>query len=140
MWCLGQLTPQSRQRLYGVLDLYSLPANREEPVVYVDAKSKQLLAPKHPDLPVKPGQPGKVDYEYERQGTRNLFVAVAPLAGWRHVQVTRQRKQADFVHLSRQLLQGRYRHAPKVHLVLDQLNTPFAKVFVESLGQKRAQK
>jgi len=139
MRCIGQMTPQYRQRMYHLLDLYQLPYNREEPVVCVDEKSKQLLASKHPNLPLKPGQAIKVDYEYERQGTRNLFVAVEPLAGWRQVQVTQCRKKADFVCFIRQLLHGRYRRAKRVHLVVDNLNTHFAKVFVDVLGQKRAQ-
>lgn len=58
----------------------------------MDEKSKQLLASTRPSLAVKLGQTQKVDYEYERQGTRNLFVAVEPLAGWPQVQVTLQRK------------------------------------------------
>ena len=140
MWCIGNITPQYRQRMYNVLDLYERPYNAQEPVVCVDEKSKQLLAPLRPKLPLKPGQSTKVDYEYERKGTRNLFVAVEPLAGWRQVQVTCQRKKADFVHFIRQLLQGRYRKAKRVHLVLDNLNTHFAKVFVDVLGEKRAEK
>lgn len=140
MWCIGHLTMQYRQRMYDVLNLYHLPYNPEEPVVCVDEKSKQLLASKRPALPLKPGQTQKVDYEYERKGTCNLFVAVEPQAGWRQVQVTQHRKKADFVHFIRQLLHGRYRHAKKVHLVVDNLNTHFAKVFVDILGQKRAQK
>jgi hypothetical protein len=117
-----------------------LPYKQDEPVVCVDEKSKQLLAAKRPAIAVKPGQTRKQDYEYERQGTRNLFVAVEPLAGWRQVQVTQHRKKADFVCFIRQLLQGRYRHAKKVHLVVDNLNTHFAKVFVEVMGEKRAAK
>lgn len=140
MWCIGNITPQYRQRMYNLLDLYERPYNAQGPVVCVDEKSKQLLAPVRPKLPVKPGQSLKVDYEYERKGTRNLFVAVEPLAGWRQVQVTLQRKKADFVHFIHQLLQGRYRKAKRVHLVLDNLNTHFAKVFVDVLGAKRAEK
>lgn len=140
MWCIGKITPQYRQRMYDVLDLYGQPYNSQEPVVCVDEKSKQLLAPLRPKLPLKPGQSAKEDYEYERKGTRNLFVAVEPLSGWRQVQVTLQRKKADFVHFIHQLLQGRYRQAKRVHLVLDNLNTHFAKVFVDVLGQKRAEK
>lgn len=140
MWCVGQLTPEYRHRMYGLLELYQHRYNRDEPVVCVDEKSKQLLAAKQPDIPLKAGQTQKVDYEYERKGTRNLFVAVEPLAGWRQVQVTCHRQKADFVGFIRQLLQGRYRHAKKVHLVVDNLNTHFAKVFVDILGQKRAQK
>lgn len=139
MWCIGTITPQYRQRMYHLLDLYQLPYNRDEPVVCVDEKSKQLLASKQPDLPMKSGQVLKVDYEYERKGTRNLFVAVEPLAGWRQVQVTQHRKKADFVAFIQQLLQGRYRRAKRVHLVLDNLNIHFAKIFVDVLGQKRAQ-
>lgn len=125
--------------MYNLLDLYQLPYSRDEPVVCVDEKSKQLLAHKHPDIPLKPRQTIKVDYEYERKGARNLVVAVEPLAGWRQVQVTLQRKKQDFVSFIRQLLQGRYRRAKRVHLVLDNLNTHFAKVFEDVLGQERAQ-
>jgi len=140
MWCIGQLTAQYRERMDGLLELYQRPYNRDEPVVCVDEKSKQLLAPKRPGIPLKPGQPQKVDYEYERKGTRNLFVAVEPLVGWRQVQVTCHRQKSDFVAFIRQLLQGRYRHAKTVHLVVDNLNTHFAKMFVDVLEPKRAQK
>ncbi len=138
MWCIGKLTPQYRQRMYDVLDLYHRPYNPDEPVVCVDEKSKQLLADTRVAIARKPGAPLKQDYEYERRGTRNLFVAVEPLAGWRQVQVTTHRKKPDFVRFIQQLLQGRYRQAKKVHIVLDNLNTHFAKCFVEILGEKRA--
>ncbi len=138
MWCIGQITPQYRQRMYEVLDLYQRPYNADEPVICVDEKSKQLLAPKRLDIPVKPEHSSKVDYEYERQGTRNLFIAVEPLAGWRQIQVTSQRKKADFVGFIRQLLQGRYRRAKIIHLVVDNLNIHFARTFVDVLGAKRA--
>ena len=126
--------------MYDVLDLYQLPYNPTEPVVCVDEKSKQLLV--HTRLPIahKPGASGKEDYEYERKGTRNLFVAVEPLAGWRHVVVTQHRKKADFVRFIHRLLTGRYRQAKTIHLVLDNLNTHFAKCFVDVLGDKRAAK
>jgi hypothetical protein len=97
MWCIGKITPHYRERMYDLLDLYALPYNPDEPVVCVDEKSKQLLASLRPSIPGQLGKTTKVDYEYERQGTRNLFVAVEPLAGWRQVQVTLQRKTTDFV-------------------------------------------
>lgn len=126
--------------MYDVIDLYHQPYNPAEPVVCVDEKSKQLLSDTRVPIAGKPGTPVKQDYEYERHGTRNLFVAVEPLAGWRQVQVTTHRKKPDFVHFIRQLLQGHYRKAQKVHIVLDNLNTHFAKCFVEVLGEKRAAK
>lgn len=138
MWCIGNITPSYRERMYDLLDLYALPYNPDEPVVCVDEKSKQLLAAKLPDIPLRPGRTRKIDYEYERIGTRNLFVAVEPLAGWRTVEVTEHRKKADFVQFISQLLQSRYRRAKRVHLVVDNLNTHFAKVFVDVLGEKQA--
>lgn len=140
MWCIGKLTPQYRSRMYDLIDLYHRPYHREEPVVCVDEKSKQLLSDKRVPIAIKPGTPQKQDYEYQRNGTRNLFVAVEPLAGWRQVKMTAHRKKPDFVRFIQQLLQGRYRQARKVHIVLDNLNTHFAKCFVDVLGKKRAAK
>lgn len=140
MWCIGKLTPEYRTRMYDVLELYQRPYNPEEPVVCVDEKSKQLLAHIRAPLEPKPGVSRKEDHGYERRGVRNLFVAVEPLAGWRQVLVTKHRKKPDFVKFIRQLLQGRYRQAKKIHLVLDNLNTHFVKCFVDVLGEKRAAK
>jgi DDE superfamily endonuclease len=140
MWCIGKLTPEYRARMYDVIDLYHRPYNPEEPVICVDEKSKQLLAETRPAIALKPGSPLKQDYEYARHGTRNLFVAVEPLAGWRQVQVTAQRRKPDFVRFIRRLLQGRYRLAKVLHIVLDNLNTHFAKCFVDVLGENRAAK
>ena len=140
MWCIGKLTPEYRQRMDEVLELYQRPYNSNEPVVCVDEKSKQLLAQTRAPLKLKPDASQKEDYEYERRGSRNLFIAVEPLAGWRQVMVTKHRKKADFANFIRQLLQGRYRYAKKIHLVLDNLNTHFAKCFVDVLGDKRAAK
>ncbi len=89
-------------------------------------------------LAAKPGVAAKEDGEYERRLTRNLFVAVEPQAGWRWVTVTNHRCKADFVAFIKYLLTTRYAHAQTVHLVLDNLNIHFAKVFVDVLGQRQA--
>jgi hypothetical protein len=77
-----------------VLDLYEEPYDRKSPTVCLDEKPVVLHADVHLPVPVEAGQPERVDYEYERKGTRNLFVMVEPLAGWRHVEVTKQRTSA----------------------------------------------
>ena len=64
-----------------------------------------------------------MDYEYRREGTRNLFMACEPLAGWRHVAVTERRTAVDFAHQMRWLVDEAYPDAPVVRLVLDNLNT-----------------
>ena len=74
-----------------VLDLYEELYDPQYPTVCLDEKPVALHADVQPSVPVEPGHPERVDYEYERRGTRNLFVMVEPLAGWRHVEVTAQR-------------------------------------------------
>jgi hypothetical protein len=63
-------------------------------------------------LPAAPGRPERVDYEYRRQGTANLFLTFEPLAGWRHVEVTERRTSAEFAHQMRALVDVHYPDAP----------------------------
>ncbi len=74
-------------------------------------------------LPAEPGQPERVDYEYERRGTANVFLTCKPLVGRPHVTVTEQRTAVDFAHEVRDLLEVRYPHAAQVVLVMDNPNT-----------------
>jgi hypothetical protein len=134
MWCVGVLTEEYRRRMYDLLDLYARPLRRDEPVVCVDEKSTQLLRDSRPGLPMRPGAPLRQDYEYARGGTANLFVAVEPKAGRRTVTVTEHRGKRDFVAFARHLLQRVYRHARRIHLVVDNLNTHFRRCFEEVLG------
>ena len=73
MWWFGRLTEEYRQRMYDLLKLYARPFRSREPVVWLDEKSKQLLEDSRRPLPIRPGMPVKVDYEYVRRGTCNLF-------------------------------------------------------------------
>ena len=84
------------------LDLYAEPFDPQRPVVCFDETSTQMLSGgARPPLPVEPGQPGREDYEYRREVTRNLFLTCEPLAGWRHVAVTERRTKEDFAHQMR---------------------------------------
>ena len=106
-----------------ILDLYAEPYDPQRPVVCFDETSTQLLSDARPPIPAKPGRPGREDYEYRRQGTRNLFLACEPLAGWRHVAVTERRTIEDFARQMRWLVDEAYPDVPVVRLVLDNLNT-----------------
>lgn len=135
MWCIGQITVEYRQRMEAVLALYARPYNPQEPVICLDEKSKQLLAQTRKALPLQPGAAVKEDYEYRRAGTRNIFVAVEPKGGRRQAEVTARRTKADFVRFVQQLVEGVYRCAQKIHVVLDNLNTHFRGSFVEVMGE-----
>lgn len=140
MWCIPAVTPEFIGRMEHLLELYHKPYNPKEPVVCVDEKSKQLLADKRLPLPPKPGKIKRADYEYKRKGTRNIFVAVEPKAGYRQAEVTKRRTNQDFACFIRQLLTGRYSDVKKLHLVLDNLNTHFGKSFIETYGKQAAAK
>ena len=106
-----------------VLDLYAEPYDPQRPVVCFDETSTQLLGETRPALPPRPGLPLRQDYEYRREGTRNLFLACEPLAGWREMAVTERRTMQDFAHQIRWLVDEAYPEIPVVRVVLDNLNT-----------------
>ena len=106
-----------------VLDLYEEPYDPRRPVVCFDETSTQLLAQTRPSLPPRPGIPLRQDYEYRREGIRNLFLACEPQASWRHVAVTQRRTMEDFAQQMRWLVDEAYPEVEVVRVVLDNLNT-----------------
>ena len=82
-----------------------------------------MVSEKRSPIPAKAGRRERFDYEYQRNGTRNLFMTCAPLAGWRHVAVTGRRTMTDFAHQMRWLADAAYPEAEKIRVVLDNLNT-----------------
>ena len=106
-----------------VLEVYQRPYDPKRPVVCFDEQSKQLIGETRTPIPAKPGQPERVDYEYQRNGTANLFMTFEPLAGRRRVKVTDRRTKIDFAHVIRELVDEQYPTAEKVVLVMDNLNT-----------------
>ena len=106
-----------------VLEVYAEPYDPKRPKVNFDETSKQLIKETRSPLPPQPGKPQRFDYEYERNGTRNLFLFVEPQAGWRHVEVTEQRTKLDFAHQMQWLVNERYPEAEVIRVTLDNLNT-----------------
>jgi DDE superfamily endonuclease len=106
-----------------VLEVYTRPYDPQRPQVCLDETSKQLVAETRVPIPAAPGQPERIDYEYERQGTANLFMVFEPLAGQRRVKVTERRTAIDFAHVIQELVDEQYPQATKLVLVMDNLNT-----------------
>jgi hypothetical protein len=79
-----------------VLDLYAEPYDPSRPQVCFDERPVQLLSDTYAPIPLQKGHARRYDYEYERQGTANLFMMVQPLRGWRMVKTTQQRTKLDF--------------------------------------------
>ena len=106
-----------------VLAVYERPYDSTAPVVCMDEQPVQLIKETRLPIPVAPGRPARVDYEYERNGTATIFMFAEPQAGWRNVQVRERRTKIDWACEVRDLLDGRYADVPKVTLVMDNLNT-----------------
>jgi transposase len=106
-----------------VLDLYEEPYDSKRPKVNFDETSKQLIEEIRQSLPPAPGQVERFDYDYRRNGTRNLFIFCEPQAGWRHIEVTQQRTKNDFAHQMKWLVDERYPEAEVIRVVMDNLNT-----------------
>lgn len=106
-----------------VLDVYDRASDPKAPVVCMDEQPVQLVKEVRQPVPAAPGRPMRIDYEYERNGTANIFMFTEPRIGWRQVSVTEHRKRTDWAFVVRDLLDGRYADVPKVTLVMDNLNT-----------------
>ena len=110
-------------RMEDVLDLYEEEYDPERPVVCFDETSKQLIADTREPIVAEPGRVQRYDYEYKRNGTRNLFVFCEPKGGWRHLEVTERRTAVDFAFQMRWLVDEAYPDVETIRLVLDNLNT-----------------
>ena len=106
-----------------VLDVYQRPYDPARPVICIDEKSKELHATPRGKLGPQEGKPKRVDYEYERNGTANIFSWVEPLTGRRGVTVTDRRTYLDFAEQVKDLVDVHYPDAEKIVLVCDNLNT-----------------
>jgi hypothetical protein len=106
-----------------VLAVYKRPYAAKWPVVCMDEKPYQLLDISCVPIPMHPGSPERIDYEYVRNGTCSIFIFTEPLAGWRYAEAFPQRTKKDWAHIIKWLLDEQYPTAEKVILVMDNLNT-----------------
>jgi hypothetical protein len=123
-----------------VLEVYTRPYDAARPVVCFDEGGKQLIGDVRPPLPVRPGRPRRVDYEYTRNGTANVFMLFEPLKGWRHAAVTERRTNKDFARMVRALIDVWYPAAERVVLVLDNLSTHTPAALYETFPPEEARR
>jgi len=121
-----------------ILELYQKTYDPKRPLVCFDEKSVQLLAHLTNPLVLKSGQAVRQDYEYKRNGTRNLFLFVEPKAGSRQVLVTNRRTKRDFAFAMRYLVDVIYPVAECIDVVMDNLNTHHYHSLVEFFGKQEA--
>lgn len=140
MWCIQTIDAAFRECMYDVLDLYEEPYDPKRPLVNLDEKPKQLLGEKRNSIPMKPGSPERYDYEYIRNGTANIFMAVEFKAGRRVTQVTERRTMKDFAQFVKMLVDEEYNDVEVVRLVMDNLSTHKEKAFYETFTKDEAER
>jgi len=123
-----------------VLDVYCLGHDPRWPQVCMDEQSRQLIKETRTPLAAAPGKPQREDYEYERNGTANLFMFVEPLTGWRQVTVTERRTAVEWAHQIRDLVDVHYPQAERIRLVMDNLNTHKVASLYEAFAPAEARR
>jgi hypothetical protein len=123
MWCIPEASAEFVARMEDILDLYEQAYDPKRPLVCFDEWLKQLVAEKRTSLPAKPGRVERYDYEYKRNGVRNLNIFFEPFTGQRHVKITERRTMQDFAHCMQWLVDKIHPEAELIQVVLDNLNT-----------------
>ena len=123
-----------------VLDIYKRPYDELHPVVCMDESPKQLIKETRIPVPMKPGQEARVDFEYERCGVANIFLASEPLKGIRYVDVTERKTKVDWAAFIKKIADEWYKDAEKITLVMDNLATHKASALYETYPPTEAKR
>jgi hypothetical protein len=123
-----------------ILELYAAPPDPRRPLVCFDERPVQLIAHTREPVPAAPGRPARIDYEYRRAGTCNLFVLFAPHHGWRHVEPTERRTKRDFALMMKALVDAYFPYATTIRVVLDNLNTHTLATLYETFPPAEARR
>jgi hypothetical protein len=141
MWCIPpKHNAEFVYHMENVLEVYQRPYNRRFPLICMDELSKQLTIETQTPLPAAPGRRECFDYEYERNGTANVFAFTEPLTGWRHLVVTDQRTKTDWAEAIRQLVDVHRPRAERITLVMDNLNTHSLGSLYEAFSPQEARR
>lgn len=133
MWCVANINTEYITRMEDVLRVYEAPIDPRRPVVCLDEKPVQLLDHSRKPVPARPGQSERIDYEYKRCGTVNVFRAVEPKAGRHFTKVTPTRKIPEFANFLKTIANA-YPYAETIHLVMDNLSSHSEKALTDTFG------
>ena len=123
-----------------VLDVYKRPYDKDFPMVCMDESPKQLIEEARESLPIKPGQEGRVDYEYIRHGVVNIFMANEPLMGKRMVEITEFKTKKDWARFIKKIADEQYPDAKRITLVMDNFKTHDPSALYETFEPEEAKR
>lgn len=140
MWCVPEANSDYVAHMEDVLDQYEQPNDPKRPLVCYDEGLKQLIAETRKGVPGRPGQVERYDYEYQRNGVRNLNMAFEPLLGKRHVRITERHTSQDFAHCMRWLVDEIHPEAEVIRIVLDNLGPHKPAALYETFPPEEARR
>lgn len=140
MWCVPEANSEYVARMEDVLDQYEQPYDPKRPLVCYDEGLKQLIEETRQGVPSKPGQVERCDYEYKRNGVRNLNMAFEPLIGKRHVRITERHTSQDFAHNMKWLVDEVHPEAEVIRVVLDNLGPHKPAALYETFPPEEARR
>jgi transposase len=140
MWCIPEVDGEYVARMEDVLDLYAEEPDPKRPVVCFDESPTQLIGETRVPVAASPGKPKRIDYEYKRNGTANLFVFFDANNGWRHVDVTERRTKIDFANRMKELSDIHYPDADTIRIVMDNLSTHKPGALYEAFEPEEARR
>ena len=123
-----------------VLDVYKRPYDPMRPLVCMDESPKQLIGETRVPIPMSKGHDRKCDYEYERLGVCNIFLANEPLAGFRTVKITDRKCKVDWAEFIKEIADEHYPEADVITLVMDNLGTHTPGAFYERFEPAEAKR
>ena len=140
MWCIPKVDAEFVARMEDVLELYAEVPDDRYPVVCFDETPRQLIGESRVPVAAKPGKPARVDYEYVRNGTANVFMFLDAHRPWRHAKVTDRRTSRDFAQCMRDLVDVHYPKAERIRVVMDNLSTHTPAALYENLAPAEARR
>lgn len=140
MWCIPEINAEYVARMEDVLQLYAEVPDSRRPVVCFDETPRQLIGEERVPIRAEPGKPRRVDYEYVRNGTANVFMFIDVNRPWRRAKVTDQRTCIDFAECMRDLVDVHYPGAERIRVVLDNLSAHSAGALYQRFAPEEARR
>lgn len=140
-WCIGP--KEDEEYIYAMEDVLSVherPYHPNRPALGIDEGSFQLVSDIQKPIEMQPGRTKKVDYEYQREGTCNIFLMIEPLTGKIATQVREQRTKIDFAHFMKYICDEVYPEKEKIVVVIDNLNTHTPGSFYKTFEPEEARR
>jgi transposase len=140
MWCIPEINGEYVARMEDILQLYAEAPDPRRPVVCFDETPRQLIGEERVPIRAEPGKPRRLDYEYVRNGTANVFMFIDVNRPWRRAKVTDQRTCVDFAKCMRDLVDVHYPAADRIRVVLDNLSAHSAGALYQAFAPAEAQR